>query len=75
MKKIIGRAVGIILAGIVLFVTIFASYQHLKMHGEAKQLRSEGYGNLVSVGDYSLNVYKCGKDNGDHRIGGSMLYN
>ncbi|MBP5601197.1 MAG: alpha/beta hydrolase [Treponema sp.] len=68
MKKIIGRAVGIILAGIVLFVTIFASYQHLKMHGEAKQLRSEGYGNLVSVGDYSLNVYKCGKDNGDHRI-------
>ena len=44
MKKIIGRAVGIILAGIVLFVTIFASYQHLKMHGEASSLGQRDMG-------------------------------
>ncbi len=68
MKKVIGRIIGIVMVAIVIFVAIFASYQHLKMHSEAKQLKSEGYGNLVSVGDYSLNVYQCGKENGDHRI-------
>ena len=68
MKKIIGRVTGVILAGIVLFITIFAVYQHLNMHGALKQLRTEGYENRVSVGDYSLNVYQCGKENGNHRI-------
>ena len=68
MKKIIGRVTGVILAGIVLFITIFAVYQHLNMYGALKQLRTEGYENRVSVGDYSLNVYQCGKENGNHRI-------
>lgn len=41
---------------------------HIKTNEEMEILKENGLYNLVSVGDYSLNVVKFGKENGKHKI-------
>ena len=66
--KIIGRILLFLLILLLLF-TLFTFIMHrVKTNQETALLKEKGYYNPVSVGDYSLNVAKFGKENGVHTI-------
>ncbi|MCR4566774.1 MAG: alpha/beta hydrolase [Pseudobutyrivibrio sp.] len=69
-RKIIGRILGAILGVVVLILAINAIVYRVKLYKVVKELDEQGYYNPVSVGDYSLNVYRCGNESGKHRIVG-----
>lgn len=73
MKKIIKfiKSLLIIILSL-LVISIVGTFVFHKVKGnkELKMLKEEGYYNLVSVGDYSLNVIDFGNKNGKHTIVG-----
>lgn len=71
MKKFfkkIGIGVLIILGVIILFTIGLFVFHKIKSNSELELLKKQGYYNLVSVGDYSLNVSVFGNYEGKHRI-------
>lgn len=68
VKKIIIRALMIVLVALVLFVLGTFIFHRVKRKGEVARLKELGYYNPVSVGDYCLNVAKFGNENGSHTI-------
>ena len=58
----------IILAAIVLLLLISSVSYRIRQSNAVNALKEKGYYNPVSVGDYSLNVYSCGNENGKHTI-------
>jgi len=66
--KIIKRILLGILAAFVLFVAIVFTVNKIKLAQEFTMLKEAGYYNPVSVGDYSLNVYISGNQDGKHRF-------
>lgn len=66
--KIIGKALLIVLALILIFVLAVFTYNSIKKSKEHKLLKTAGYENLVSIGDYSLNVKISGSEKPKHNI-------
>ena len=52
-----------------IWLVIFIAHKILT-HFELKYLEKEGIYNPVSVGEYDLNVYLCGNENGKHTLVG-----
>ena len=63
------RRLLLILPGILLllWLILFVS-SRIRTKRDLEFLRDEGYEQLVSAGDYSVNVIRCGNENGAHRI-------
>ncbi len=68
--KIVGRILLIMLAILLLFTLGTFIIHSVKTKQELELLKEKGYYNLVSVGEYSLNVAKFGNENGAHTIVG-----
>lgn len=68
--KIVKRVIIAVLIICILFVSGTAIYHSVKTKQEIALLKENGYYNLVSVGDYCLNVAKFGNENGKHTIVG-----
>ena len=71
MKKIIkitGRIMLILLVVLLIFTVVTYIVHQVKTNKEFDVLQQNGLYNLVSVGDYSLNVAKFGKEDGKHTI-------
>ena len=71
MKKIIkitGRITLILLVVLLIFTVVTYIVHQVKTNKEFDVLQQNGLYNLVSVGDYSLNVAKFGKEDGKHTI-------
>lgn len=73
-RKKIGRIIAkiflILFAVLLLFTLGTYIYHRVKTKEEMALLKEKGYYNLVSVGDYSLNVAEFGNENGKHTIVG-----
>ena len=63
------RRLLLLLPGILLllWLMLFVS-SRIRAKRDLTFLRDEGYEQLVSAGDYSVNVIRCGNENGAHRI-------
>lgn len=70
IKKIIGIVLLSILAIILVFTLVTFLIHKIKTSEERAMLKEKGYYNLISVGDYSLNVSKFGNPDGKHTIVG-----
>ncbi len=68
--QILIKALLIILALIILFLSATFIFHIIKTDQEVSLLKEKGYYNPVSVGDYSLNAAKFGNENGVHTIVG-----
>lgn len=66
--KIVRRVLLSIFALLIIFLTVVFTVNKIKLSKELKMLDEAGYYNPVSVGDYSLNVYKYGNESGKHNI-------
>lgn len=66
--KIVGKSVLTVICLFILFLISLAVANKILQSKELKLLEDAGYVNPVSVGDYSLNVYSYGKDNGNHTL-------
>ncbi|MCM1567997.1 MAG: alpha/beta hydrolase [Roseburia sp.] len=66
--KIIIRALIIMLAAVVLFISGTFIFHRVKTSRETELLKEKGYYNPVSVGDYCLNVASFGNKNSEHTI-------
>ncbi len=66
--KVTFRIFLIIIVVIVLLLLISSITYHIKLNNAVNTLKENGYYNPVSVGDYSLNVYSCGNEDGKHTI-------
>ncbi|MBO4912559.1 MAG: alpha/beta hydrolase [Butyrivibrio sp.] len=66
--KTIGKVIAIILGAIVVLLLIASIHYRIKVHSTMNQLKESGYCNLVSAGDYKLNVLKVGNESGKHKI-------
>lgn len=64
--RIIFKAVLSIVALLAVFIAAISVSYHIKSTKLMRNLRDEGYENLVSVGDYKLNVLKVGNEEGEH---------
>lgn len=64
--KILCKSVLILVLMIAVIIAAISVSYHVKASKVMRNLRDEGYENLVSVGDYSLNVLKVGNEEGDH---------
>ena len=69
LKIILAFTISIIVAFLLLWISAFTVHS-IKTHNEVELLKREGYYNLVSVGDYNLNVAKFGNPDGKHTIVG-----
>lgn len=58
---IIFSSLAVLLIGLIIF-------HQIKLAGNRKLAEQNGYYNLVSVGDYSLNTVRFGKENAEHKI-------
>lgn len=70
VKKIILIIIASIFALAILFLGIVFLIHTVKSSQELAVLKEKGYYNLVSVGEYNLNVAKFGNENGKHTIVG-----
>lgn len=70
IMKIVSKAIVIALVAVILFAIGTFVFHRIKTNEEIAVLKEKGYYNLVSVGDYSLNVAKLGQENGKHTIVG-----
>ncbi len=66
--KIMGKILLVILILVIAFVLVVFTYDRVKKSKEHKLLKNAGYENLVSVGNYSLNVKISGSENPQHNI-------
>ena len=64
--KILCKLVLILVLMIAVIIAAISVSYHVKASKVMRNLRNEGYENLVSVGDYSLNVLKVGNEEGSH---------
>lgn len=68
--KIVRNIMLVVLIIIVVFVLAVFIFDKYKKLQEKALLEREGYVNLVSAGDYNLNAYIYGKEDGEHTIVG-----
>lgn len=68
IRKILLRFLIILLSAVLIFTIGTFIYHRIASGNELSDLKEKGYYNLVSVGDYSLNVSKFGNEKGKHRI-------
>ena len=68
--KMIGKVLLALIAIILLFTIITIIVHTVRSKNEIELLKEKGYYNLVSVGEYSLNVAEFGNANGDYTIVG-----
>lgn len=68
IAKVALRIFLISIAVIVLLLLISTITYHIKLNNAVITLKEKGYYNPVPVGDYSLNVYSCGNEDGKHTI-------
>ena len=68
--KTVAMIVVIIFVTVILFAIGTFVYHRIKSNEEVATLKEKGYYNLVSVGEYSLNVAKFGNKDGKHTIVG-----
>ncbi len=66
--KIVLRVLLGLLAVLVVFLAVVFTVNKIMLSKEKQMLIDAGYYNPVSVGDYSLNVYKYGNESGKHNI-------
>jgi pimeloyl-ACP methyl ester carboxylesterase len=66
--KITGKITLILLSALLIFTVVTFIVHHVKTNEELDALQQNGLYNPVSVGDYSLNVAKFGKEDGKHTI-------
>lgn len=66
--KIIGKIILVLLALIVLLLITTTVIYHIKLSKAKNTMKENGYYNLVSAGDYDVNLYRCGNENGKHTI-------
>ncbi|MBQ7308092.1 MAG: alpha/beta hydrolase [Clostridia bacterium] len=66
-KVLLGIAIGLPIVFVLFVFGVFISHT-IKTNKEVSLLKQKGYYNLVSVGDYRLNVAKFGNENGKHTI-------
>ena len=57
-----------LLLGLVILLAGLFIFHQCKVRADFKFLQEKGYYNPVSAGEYSLNTYRFGKENGEHRI-------
>ena len=66
--RVIGKVLLILLLLIVLLFLISTTIYHVILKKVENQLKDEGFYHPVSVGDHALNMYTCGKQDGQHTI-------
>lgn len=66
--KIIGKITLILLATLLIFTVVTFIVHNVKTNEELDVLQQNGLYNPVPVGEYSLNVAKFGKEDGEHTI-------
>ena len=66
--RVIGKVLLILLLLIVLLFLISTTIYHVTLKKVENQLKDEGFYHPVSVGDHALNMYTCGKQDGQHTI-------
>ena len=66
--KIIGKALLVLLILIVLFLLTTTVLCRIRQSRAMGYLNEKGYFNPVSAGEYDVNVYCCGNENGKHTI-------
>ncbi|MBR6985266.1 MAG: alpha/beta hydrolase, partial [Ruminococcus sp.] len=66
--KVTGKIILVILILIIVVLIITSVLFRLRVNKAKDYLKSNGYYNLVSAGDYNVNVYSCGNENGRHTI-------
>lgn len=67
IKKAIKIVIIFFLCLLVLWLFVFIN-SHIRLKQDRTFLTENGYANLVSTGDHSVNVLSCGNENGKHRI-------
>lgn len=72
-KKVILKIVGWTLVAALVFIAGMSIYDLIKIKDARNTLDERGYRNLVSVGDYSLNVYRTGNEDGEHTLESMLL--
>ena len=66
--KVIGKIILVILILIIVVLIITSALFRLRVNKAKNYLKDNGYYNLVSAGDYNVNVFTCGNENGNHTI-------
>lgn len=66
--KVTGIIILVILVLVSVGLIITSVMFHLRVNKAKDYLKDEGYYNLVSAGDYNVNVYTCGNEKGQHTI-------
>ena len=66
--KTTGKIILVILILILTFLIITTIMFHIRVNKASDYLNNNGYYNLVSAGDYDVNIYTCGIENGRHTI-------
>lgn len=66
--KVIGRILLVLLLLTVLCLLTTSIVYHVRLHKALKTMQESGYENLVSAGDYQVNLFRCGNQNGKHTI-------
>ncbi len=68
--KVIGKIILFLLVILILTTIVIFIVHRIKLSDEEDFMTDEGYMNLISVGDYSLNVCSYGSDDPRHTIVG-----
>ena len=66
--KVTGKIILVILVIVIIVLIITSVLFRLRVNKAKDYLKNNGYYNLVSAGDYDVNVYSCGNENGKHTI-------
>ena len=66
--KTTGKIILVILILILTFLIITTIMFHIRVNKARDYLNHNGYYNLVSAGDYDVNIYTCSNENGRHTI-------
>lgn len=66
--KITGKILLVILVLIIVLLIITTIMFRIRVNKAKDYLKDNGYYNLVSAGDYNVNIYSCGNENGKHTI-------
>ena len=70
LSNMLGKILLVMLAVILVSTLAMFIYHRVNLSKERSLLSEQGYSNLVSTGDHSLNVAKFGNENGKHTIVG-----
>ena len=66
--KVTGKIILVILILIIVVLIITSVLFRLRVNKAKDYLKNNSYYNLVSAGDYNVNVFTCGNENGKHTI-------